>query len=283
MNDRDNNNWVKLYRSILDWEWWNEPNTARLFVYCLLKANAEDMLWRGKAIKRGSFITSRAMLSKETGLSERERRTSLQHLEQTGVITIKADKQYTIITLCNYDKYQSLRPIENPTEKPIEVVPTPTPQPPVVVKSKVDNRKQNDMLLFPTEDPAIPFDVKPETTAYNDGIDYDKLMAYWNTMTNGKWGKLTSIQHNRMKMVRARIREHGKKAFVEAIIKASKSDVFAGASWFSFDWMIRPNNFDKVIAGNYNLQMNDGNTTKTRTETTRRTVTKPTGGYETDF
>ncbi len=116
--------------------------------------------------------------------------------------------------------------------------------------------------------------------AAGDRIDYEKLIAFWNEKTKCKWGKLTTIENNRRKMLRARIAEHGKTALITAIEKAAASDFLAGAPWFNFDWMIRPNNFDKIISGNYDNKATPNGTTTTDHS---RGVTKPTGDYAADF
>ena len=114
----NNNGWVKLHRSLLQWEWWDEPNVARLFIYCLLKANPADRRWKGQIIERGSFITSRSHLAVGTGLSEQQVRSALAHLQSTGEITSKTTNKNTKITICNYDKYQATQPTEQPAEQP---------------------------------------------------------------------------------------------------------------------------------------------------------------------
>jgi len=100
--------WVKLHRSFLDWEWYDDSNTSRLFLYCLLKANHRDKEWRGKTIKRGTFLTSLRSLSKGTGLSIKKIRVSLKRLESTGEVAHKRAQKGTILTICNYDTYQDL-------------------------------------------------------------------------------------------------------------------------------------------------------------------------------
>lgn len=98
---------VKLHRSMLGWEWYDDPNTFRVFVHILLRANYEDKRWHGIEIKRGQLLTSRAKLAKETRLSERAVRTALNHLKSTGELTIEATNQRTLVTVANYDVYQS--------------------------------------------------------------------------------------------------------------------------------------------------------------------------------
>ena len=102
-----NNEYIKIFRKLLDWEWYTDVNTKTLFLHCLLKANWKDGAWHGYEIKRGQFITSIASLSKETGLSIRQVRTALKHLETTGEVTSKICSKFRIITVVSYDFFQS--------------------------------------------------------------------------------------------------------------------------------------------------------------------------------
>lgn len=99
--------WIKLHRKILDWEWYDDPKTFRLFIHCLLKANHKDKKWRGNKISRGSFITSLNNLSLETGLSLQQVRTCLDKLESTNEINKASTSVNTCVTIINYDDYQS--------------------------------------------------------------------------------------------------------------------------------------------------------------------------------
>jgi hypothetical protein len=93
----NNNGFIVVHRSLIDWEWYTDEKVARLFIHCLLKANHADKKFRGKIIERGSFQTSYQMLSDETGLSVRSVRTSLNKLKTTGELTIKTSSQNTVI------------------------------------------------------------------------------------------------------------------------------------------------------------------------------------------
>ena len=57
-------------------------------------------------------------------------------------------------------------------------------------------------------------------------------------------------------MVKARVREYGMEAMITAIKNISKSSFLQGKNdrgWvITFDWFIKPNNFTKVLEGNYN-------------------------------
>lgn len=108
------NGYIKLYRQFLDWEWYKDPNTSRLFIHCLLKANHEDKKWRGIVIKKGQFATSINHLADETGLSSSMVRTSLKKLKSTENLTSFSQGSYSIITIKNWDLFQDFsKPLTN--------------------------------------------------------------------------------------------------------------------------------------------------------------------------
>lgn len=98
--------YIFLQRQILDWEWWSDIKTARLWITILMLANFEDKKWHGIEIKRGQLLTSLESLSQKSGLSVRSVRTALNHLISTGEVTCKPTSKYTIITVEKYNDYQ---------------------------------------------------------------------------------------------------------------------------------------------------------------------------------
>lgn len=104
----DKGNFVKLYRTMLDWEWWHDINTCRLFIFLLLKANWKEARFEGKVIPRGSLVSSLPKLSYETSLTVREVRTAIEHLKTTGELTVKRHAKYSVFTVNNYAYYQNI-------------------------------------------------------------------------------------------------------------------------------------------------------------------------------
>ncbi len=94
---------VAFPRGLTDWEWYTEPNTARLFFHLLLTANWQEKQWQGIIIKPGQLVTSQSQLAKQLDLSVMQVRTALKHLEQTNHITVKTGPKYSLVTLKNYD------------------------------------------------------------------------------------------------------------------------------------------------------------------------------------
>lgn len=100
--------WIKLHRKFLEWEWYSDINTKSLFIHLLLIANREDKTWRGVTIKRGQLVTGLKSLNEGTGLSIQSIRTSLDRLIRTGEINKQSNNLFTVITICNFETYQSV-------------------------------------------------------------------------------------------------------------------------------------------------------------------------------
>lgn len=101
------NGFVKLSKQVLEWQWYNDPNVARLYFHILLKANFKENNWRGIEIKIGEFVTSIDKLHVELNISIQTIRTALKKLERTGYIQLKPTNQFTLIKLLNSDVYDS--------------------------------------------------------------------------------------------------------------------------------------------------------------------------------
>lgn len=112
--------WLSLHRRFLEWEWFDKSEMVQLFIYLLLSANHTDCKWRGIEVKRGQLITSLEKMSAATSLSQRVVRTCINRLKTTGEIATESTNQFTIVTICGYDKYQDTESI---SDKPIDTQP----------------------------------------------------------------------------------------------------------------------------------------------------------------
>ena len=97
---------ICLHRSILKWEWSDEPMMVYFWTYLLLNAAAKTHPHRGTIIERGQLVTSLQKLSERTTLSQRSIRTMLKRLLNAKQIAIQSDTHFSRITICKYDTYQ---------------------------------------------------------------------------------------------------------------------------------------------------------------------------------
>lgn len=99
-------NWIKLYRKICDWQWYQDAKMVHLFVHLMLKAS----IMKGSDLPDSwQLCTSLRILSKETGLSLQNIRTCIGKLQRTGEITFRTLPTHlqSIITICNSGSYQT--------------------------------------------------------------------------------------------------------------------------------------------------------------------------------
>lgn len=102
----EQNGFIILPREILNWRWYTNANTLKLFLHLLLRASYTDREIGGVTVRRGQLIAGREALSRETGLSVQEIRTALNRLKSTNDITIESSRQYSMITVVSYEAFQ---------------------------------------------------------------------------------------------------------------------------------------------------------------------------------
>ena len=135
----------------------------------------------------------------------------------------------------------------------------------------VEPSEEGSMSDCEQSDPAIP-----QNGSQHVSIDFKKLICWFNETTSGVFGTIKyPIGEKRKKMLRARISEHGKQSFVEMVNKAVYSDFLRGQNerdWTAtFDWLIRPANYEKVLSDNFKNKKNGTNQRNDKSGTKRPT------------
>lgn len=267
--------WIKIFRELLQWEWFQKPEMVQLFIYLLLKANFNDCSWQGIIVKRGSLVTSNANISADLRLSPQTIRTCIKRLISTGEITYKSTNRYVIITICSYDKYQEIKDEANEliNEQPNEQITSSqrtineqstTSKEDKNIRSKEDNNiidiKQesgsNDQLPAASDEATAPKPIKSKT----EKLPAKEIKEMWNATCSG-FPKLFTISENRKNKMRLRIEEMGgiEKALPllqKIFAKMQESKFLKGENkrgWkASFDWLFENDkNWVKVWEGNY--------------------------------
>jgi hypothetical protein len=126
---KNNYGYILLHRRIMDWKWFkkpsrNDPSTFIVFLYLLMKANYEDSLYKAKGIiiERGCLVTGIRSMEKDLeglGVTIQNIRTALKHLKDTEEIKREPtdDKQASIITIVNYNRWQAKQNTSNTPKK----------------------------------------------------------------------------------------------------------------------------------------------------------------------
>lgn len=103
----DKSTFIKIDRNILQWRWFNDANTFRVFVWLLLVANISDKPFESITVHRGQKATSYGTIARNLAISYDQTRTAVEHLKITGEITVRKYPKFLVISITNYDEYQS--------------------------------------------------------------------------------------------------------------------------------------------------------------------------------
>lgn len=99
---------LKLKRTFLEWEWYQDNNTFRVMTHLLLKSNYTVKQWQGNTINPGELITSIGNLGKELNLSENVIRTCLKKLKNTNYIITQGTNKFTKIRILKSSIYDEI-------------------------------------------------------------------------------------------------------------------------------------------------------------------------------
>lgn len=147
------------------------------------------------------------------------------------------------VTSCNTEK-EIEKEIETDTEKSKEKKKNTEDRGEVKTEGTI-----SDEIVCQTQ--SVSLDVKEVAEAWNDlqGLGIKPVSKM-------------SASSTRYKALSARIREHGKDKVLEAIENIKASNFLQGMNnkgWvITFDWFVKPNNFVKVLDGNYNNRVTRG-------------------------
>lgn len=177
--------YIKLYRSLLNWEWYDDINTKTVFLHLLLTVSIADNQWHGITVPRGARVSSYQTLAKETGLSVQQLRTSVKRLESTGTLTRYKYPKYTVFALKNFDKYQPSTSKETNCQQGANKVPTGSQQ----QYKKIEEDKEDIYLSFldaEKEKNAPPTFEEVQKYAKENGIETD-LKRFYTYYEQHQW------------------------------------------------------------------------------------------------
>ena len=90
-----NEGFIKLYRKMLEWGWYDDGPTKDVFIHLLLIASYEDKFYRGIPLERGQVVTTVKEMEVKLGLTTRQIRTALSNYADYQACDKQNDKRAT--------------------------------------------------------------------------------------------------------------------------------------------------------------------------------------------
>ena len=123
--------WISLYRKSVDSQVFRNEGLWKTWSWCLIKAAHKKYyaVWdigtgtTEVELRRGQFIFGRKAAARELNMKESTVRYRMNKLKSIGNIDIHSTTHYSVVTICNWSKYQKAdsedsQPLEQPNSQP---------------------------------------------------------------------------------------------------------------------------------------------------------------------
>lgn len=237
--------YIKVFRSLKTWEWYQDSNTKNVFLHLLLNAQWDDSRFRGYDVPKGSLVTGYTALSTQLGISIQSVRTAFKHLKSSGEITTKVTNKFTIVTIVNWEKYQGKEESVNRQNNiPLNNQPTFNQHSTNTIKENKNIRKKEDIYMA------------------NSSVNGETLLrikdAYNQQLNLRPCKSLTKV---RMDKLLDRLNDYSEDEIISVFKKANSLPRLIGeegSTWKAdFDWLLDETNFIRVQEGYYDFKMSE--------------------------
>lgn len=156
--------YIRIHRSLLEWEWYGDEAVKVLFLHLLLRVNWKAGRFRGQDVPPGCVVCSLQLLAESLGWSRSKLRHTLDKLKSTGEVASTTTNHWTTLTLVNWAKYQAEgiandQPSDQPTanQRPTNSQPMATIEEGKKERREKGNGEERDKRATPPP-PSVPME-----------------------------------------------------------------------------------------------------------------------------
>lgn len=252
--------WIRLDCEYFDHDFFaDEPFTEReAFQWLIINAAWKDTSHRVKydllPVPRGSLYCTQRELSKVWKWSTTKVRNYLTLLVSQNMIERSEKTQKTLVSICNYSKYQDIQTAEKTQQKHGSIT-TKTQQ------KHNKNTKDTNNTIIPISSSLHSEDIidLPEKID-NSKIEINQAFEAYNlAASENDWAVCQKISKARNSQMKARLKDCGGiDGFMACLEKCKASDFLQGRVGGSngtfqlgIDFILRDSSFTKIMEGNY--------------------------------
>lgn len=252
------NGWIKIHRELFEKPIWVLSSSAQktILITLLSMANYKEKKWEWNGQQYdcapGQFITSLEKIAEKSGkdVSIQNVRTAIKRFEKYGFLTNVSTKAGRLITIVNWGIYQVN---DEEPNKDVDKGLTKSQQRPnkelTTTKEYKEYKEYKEGNKEKEKDSTVFVNTVRST-------EVQQVIDAWNSLPGLSRIKKIVSGTQRHGWLKARIRDYGLDEVLRAVENVRNSPFLLGQSekgWtITFDWFVRPNNFPKVLDGNYN-------------------------------
>lgn len=236
--------YVRIHRSLLGHPAFRNEAETMAFAWLICRASWKPVRvrYKGRAImlSRGQVAISVRDFADAMDRDKAWIERLLKRLKRETMIATSDETGVNVITICNYADYQASTEVgETLNETAHE---TGARQPRDTEQGREEGKKEV------SKDEATPHLRLP-------ALPVSEAAEAWNEVARRTgWKAIKKLSEPRKAALRARLRDEGLDGWKAALARAHASPFLGGdppPDFFTFDWVVKPGNFLKLIEGNY--------------------------------
>lgn len=209
-------------------------------------------------LKRGQVLAGRAFLAERWGWGEKQVRIFLDLLASENMVEKGQSNGHfaNVITICNYEKYQSPDKAEQPDEGPEQGQSAASAGPVQGQTLTISTITTNGTKIEDTDaDASECASAAPSRKPVEPQPVIEAFEAYLAVAAEYGLSQPRTLTPAMRKSIGARLREHTPGGWQDMLDGLAASEFLRGKNergWrANLDWIVKPANFSKIVSGNY--------------------------------
>ena len=270
--------YARIHRSLIGHPAFRNDAEGMAFAWMILRASWKPVRvrYKGRAfvLERGQLAVSQRDMADALDRDKAWVERLWKRLKTEAMIQVAYEAGAAVITIANYNEYQAEA---DEREAPDEAAREAPNEADVRQARGTEQRREEgntEELVGASPLPSKAADVRV-------------ALAAWNEAAGAVgWSKVVKFSPVRQAALRARLRDDGLDGWMAGIARARASPVLAAQpppTWFGFDFIVKTNNFAKLIEGNYDRPFSSSGAASSGASTTRSaaaTVFGPLAGQD---
>lgn len=239
----------------MDCSWYNDVKMRVMFLHLLLSASWTEYEYGGFKIDHGDCRITMRELGAACGQSVKECRGALERLTKAGMVAVRRTPKFSIITILNYDEYFQSGSVQG-SQKGL----------PMASERNLKSTGQGSQSILKEENKNKR--IEEAASKQRQCLIFSFINEY-NVVCKSLPAFIGDPNEQQGERIIQAVHALGDTSFVVFFKKIESSDFLTGRTGHfkaAFEWIIRPENIEKILSGKYDGNFSSGNITEKKNE-----------------